>query len=386
MPDMDKIRAAVDDIVARIDELADAADGLAVEVVDDTPPPAPAPGLRTTEITSSRVTVEWSTTRTDVRSWTIGRGGIDQSGYPDWSTTLPAAVRVFTFGSLRPGTAYPLTLTPDTGPGTTITVTTSPSTPPPPPPPPPPNPGAQHGPRALADNWPPLEVTRDDFPGPAVDLTKWALYNSVGHGGRGLRRPGQFSIVADPTALGGTALQVDGTTDGTTGGMANRRPLRFGRWAARVKVPAPAPGAPAWDPRYHTVCLTWPDRENWMTGGGEIDWSEGKCSVNHVEFFLHFSTSGGRSDQQTSRGIDVDVTQWHWWEVEWCRDHVRGWCDGQLWFEDLDQRHFNYDAFGPHHGCIQLDWFPGDGVNVTGPGRMLVDAWRVYRHPDTVTA
>jgi hypothetical protein len=158
--------------------------------------------------------------------------------------------------------------------------------------------------------------------------------------------------------------------------MANLRAQRYGRWAVRMRCPSG-------DPRYHGVALTWPHAENWMKGGGEIDFSEGKCSVNRVQFFLHYSSSGGPSTQQTSADIDVDVTAYHWWEVEWSKTAVIGWCDGREWFRDTNPAHFAYPAYGPMHACLQLDWFP-DGAKTTGPAEMLVDAFRVYRHPDTV--
>lgn len=230
---------------------------------------------------------------------------------------------------------------------------------------PPPAVGGDHGPRALAGGWAAHEVARDDFQGTGVDPAKWAMYNSAGHEGKGLRRPTQFVIVDDSTALGGRALHVTGTPEGTTGGMAHRLNQRFGRWAGRMRVPDG-------DQRYHPVLLTWPGAENWPAGG-EIDFAEGKCGVDHMEFFLHYS----KANQQTSGGVDVDVSQWHWYEMEWTPDYVRGWCDGKLFFEDVSKAHFNNADFGPHHGTIQLDWFPGSATR-TGAGEMLVDAYRVY--------
>jgi hypothetical protein len=230
------------------------------------------------------------------------------------------------------------------------------------------DPGAAHGPRALSDGWVPLLRASDDFNGQAVDTTQWSMYNSAGHDNKGLRRPSQFSIVDAAGALGGRALRVQGGVDGTTGGMAHKTSQRYGRWASRMRVPFG-------DARYHPVLLTWPTAENWPVGG-EIDFSEGKCGVNEVEFFLHYSAA----NRQTSGSIAVDVTQWHWWELDWAPDGVRGYCDGRLFFEDKDTSH---SGFGPHHGTIQLDWFPG-GAKTTGAGEMLVDAYRVYRHPGAV--
>jgi hypothetical protein len=280
------------------------------------------------------------------------------------STTVAGSVREKAFSSLLPGTPYVFTVTPAGGSPVTVTAATAGSAgggtggg----------DPGVAHGPRALVDGWVPLLRASDDFGGQAVDPGQWSMYTDP-TSQHGNRQPSQFSIVADPTALGGRALHVASTGDGKTGGMAHRVNQKYGRWAGRMKVPSG-------DPRWHPVLLLWPQAENWPAGG-EVDFSEGKCSVNEVEFFLHYS----KDNRQTSGSIKVDITQWHWWECEVAPDGVRGWCDGRLFFEDKDPSHI---PPGPMHGTIQADWFP-NGAKTTGPGEMLVDAYRVYRHPGTV--
>lgn len=300
----------------------------------------------------------------DIHGWRVGRDGMDVKGSGPWSTVLPASTMFFVFSSLKPNTDYNLTLEPvlssGVGKGLTLRITTKlPLTPPVDPPP---N-SSEHGPMALAGKW--VEKARDDFNGTAVDQTKWGIYNSSGHGGKGLRRPEAFSVVDDATALGGRCLRVYGDTNGKTGGMANKNSQRFGRWGVRMRFPKG-------DKHYHPVLLTWPSAENWPLGG-EIDFAEGNASSNVMQFFLHYS----KGNKQTSDDITVDTTKWHWYEMEWTPNWVRGWCDGQLFFEDTDKSHFNYDGFGAHHGTIQLDWFP-DGSETTGTAEMFVDAYRVY--------
>lgn len=349
---------------AALAALRSAVDAVAALLVADPPPPPPNPvlGLEATEVAADAIAVKW--TASSVLDWAVGRDGADVFGSGAWSTTLAPSTDRFRFTSLLPATTYTITLRAGDGRSATVTATTAGVAPPPPPPP---STGGDHGPRALTDGWVAHELARDDFQGTVVDPAKWSLYDSVGHGGKGLRRPSQFTIVDDATALGGRALRVAGTPEGTTGGMAHKVSQRYGRWAARMRVPGG-------DARYHPVLLTWPSAENWPVGG-EIDFSEGACGVNKVQFFLHYSAQ----NKQTSGSTAVDVTQWHWWECEWAPDGVRGWCDGKLFFEDKDPSH---SPPGPMHLCIQLDWFPGS-AKLTGAGEMLVDACRVYKHPAT---
>lgn len=330
-----------------------------------TPAPAGVVTVKVTDVTSSSVTVQWETARTDVASWTVGRDGSDTSGTGPWSTTLAGTERKKPFTSLRPATTYHFTVTPAGGAPVTVAATTAAGTSTGGGGGSPPDSTAAHGPQALAAGWVPLLRASDNFDGTAVG-DQWSLYTDP-KSQHGNRQPSQFSIVADSTALGGRALHVAATGDGKTGGMAHKVNQKYGRWAGRMRVPSG-------DPRWHPVLLLWSRAENWPVGG-EVDFSEGKCSVNEVEFFLHY----GKDNRQTSGSIKVDITQWHWWECEVAPDGVRGWCDGGLFFEDKDPSHIPPGAM---HGTIQLDWFP-EGTKSTGPGEMLVDAYRVYRHPST---
>lgn len=358
----ERIREALtllDDRVVAVEQAA--AHLRALLALDEPPTPVPL-GLRVTEATADSIRVEW--TPSGQLGFTIGRDGTDVHGTGPWSTSaLTADANRFRFTSLRPATVYTITLTPAGGVGVSIEAATAPSTLPAPV-------EGEHGPRALAAGWAARELARDDFNGLAVDLTRWSPYldPTSQHGNR---QPSQLTIVDDPTALGGRALLVTGLPDRRTGGMAHRLNQRFGRWGIRMRADG--------DYHWHPVPLTWPQEppqppaEKWPRGG-EIDYTEGKCGVNRVEFFLHYSHDG--ANHQTSASIEVDTRAWHWWEVEWGPDWVRGWCDGKQWFEDRDRSHFNYPEFGPHHGTIQLDHF-GD-AKPTGTGRMWVDAYRVY--------
>lgn len=388
MAAVDDLRRSVDSLKAFADTIAD---GLAevsitlgkvsaelteilaqLAVLEGTPgtPAEPDVTFAADALTDTTAKVVW-TTDDVVQGWRLGRDGQDTNGSGAWSTVLPAKTMTLTFGSLKAGTTYNLTLEPVLASGVgrpmKLSITTRPAVIVVPPPTGGGGGGGggatDHGPMALSAGW--TERARDDFGGTAVDSAKWSIYNSLGHGNKGLRRPEAFSIVADPTAMGGTCLRVFGDAAGKTGGMAHKTSQRFGRWSGRMRFPKG-------DSHYHPVLLTWPSAENWPTGG-EIDFAEGNCSSNEMQFFLHYSSA----NHQTSGDITIDTTKWHWYEMEWSPTAVRGWCDGVKYFEDTNQAHFNYSGFGEHHGTIQLDWFPGT-LKTTGTGEMYVDAYRVY--------
>jgi hypothetical protein len=147
--------------------------------------PAATLTVRATPLSADSVTVTWDTTLTP-SGWTVGRDGQDANGSGPWQTQVPdAAPHEQRFTSLRPATKYTFFVAPVGGEPVTVSATTSAgtstggTTPV--------DPSAAHGPRALTDGWVPLLRASDDFNGTAVDAGQWSMYNSVGHGGNGLR-------------------------------------------------------------------------------------------------------------------------------------------------------------------------------------------------------
>lgn len=194
----------------------------------------------------------------------------------------------------------------------------------------------------------------DDFNRPALDPS-WYRYDGPGHAGEGVRSPEQINVVNG-------VLHIDGTADGTTGGMSWNAGQRYGRWETRARY---APGTAA----YHQVLTLWPDAEDFPEGG-EVDYSEvSDQQRQNLEFFLHF----GSDNDQVSATRPVDTTQWHVYAVEWTPDHIVGYVDGVEFFRSQDPATF---PPRPMHPTIQLDWFPGDGPR--GPGSMEVDWIRQY--------
>lgn len=212
----------------------------------------------------------------------------------------------------------------------------------------------EDGPTAAAKfGWDNL-VQEDDFNGTAVsDL--WDLYDGPGHDGKGIRSP-------DAVSVADGILTIDGTPDGTTGGMTWGNGQLYGRWEARARYTA---GTPA----YHQVLLLWPDKEDWPVGG-EVDYSEVTDGPRKkLNFFLHYGEDNSQEDDAT----EIDMTQWRSYAVEWTAEHVLGFVDGEEFFRSETPE---ANPPRPMHATIQLDWFPEDGEE--GTGKMEVDWIRQY--------
>ena len=131
--------------------------------------------------------------------------------------------------------------------------------------------------------------------------------------------------------------------------------------------------SPPGSANYHPVVLLWPDSEDWPTDG-EIDFMEildpTRQVVTASVLHLRSGDPATAADPNDHRKITVDATQWHAWAVEWTPDHVRGYVDGNQWFEVV--RHV---PTTPMHLCIQLDNFGGD---ISEGGQQIVDWVRQY--------
>jgi hypothetical protein len=188
------------------------------------------------------------------------------------------------------------------------------------------------------------------------DRTKWSVYNSPGHAGKGLRSPQAWSVA------NGFAT-VSGNSAGTTGGMSAKfANQKYGRWETRMKTNRR-------DSEYHPVLILNPVIKS--STCDEVDYAESTSDTTLVKFFLHYACSGNK---QTYSAKAVDTTQWHNYAVEWTAAGITGYIDGVKTFTDTTPAH---QPSGSVHQTLQLDWFP-DGSSTT-PSQMQVDWVRVYK-------
>ena len=214
---------------------------------------------------------------------------------------------------------------------------------------------------AEVHGWGP-QVAGDEFDGADIDDSLWRVYVEPGHAGNGRRLREQAGVTDGH-------LRITGTADGDSAGMAWREGQVYGRWEVRMRVDQQDVGGN----RYHPVLILWPDSDRWPDDG-ELDYAESDSGTTAMEAFLHYG-DGTKNGGQNEWVFDapIDLTQWHNYAIEWTADHVAGYIDGELWFDDTDPR---VQPPGPMHQTIQLDnFFPECNLN---PSTMDVDWVRMY--------
>jgi beta-glucanase (GH16 family) len=213
---------------------------------------------------------------------------------------------------------------------------------------------------AVRNGW--TMIAHDEFDGDTLDEDHWSAYR-----GRTTDDVGQH----DPDNLSVSDGTLKLTSRGnTSAGLAWNDGQRYGRWEARVRSEK--------GNGYGPVMLLWPDAEDWPEGG-EIDIMEiPKGDRTTAHFTVHWAdenTQGGTSAQ-------ADFTQWHIFAVEWTRDHIVGYLDGNEIYRNADS-----DANPPRsmHFAMQQDigpygddWIPARDDTTPQTCTFEVDWVRIY--------
>ncbi|WP_250008179.1 glycoside hydrolase family 16 protein [Actinoplanes sp. M2I2] len=339
--------------------------------------PNPKPDVSVTGVPGNGTgSLTWSTTRTDIVGWNVGRDGTDTRNNGPWATDVAAGVGSQQFNLLRNDTTYSFILIPRTaaGPLTPVSVSVTPSTNPPPT-----DGGGGTGngvEAAVRLGWgAPLAQYSDEFtytgrPDPA----KWSDADECWrnpHASGGQR-------CASATTVDGQKLVMTGAGNGTTGWLQNDWKTRYGRWEARVRSRNTGSSNGR---TYHPLLIVWPDGDKWPEEG-EYDFLENSapgaaCAVA----FLHYPVLRGDTQQERAeeRNCGAPLSEWHNIAFEWTPDHVRGLIDGIEWFRFSNGSTSSrkaMQAMASGHLTIQLDNF--DGTNMT-PAVYEADWVRVYR-------
>lgn len=329
-----------------------------------TPPTTPPAGnvtMLATVLGATSVRVDWSTNRSDVTSWTVGRNGKDAGGTGPWSTVVVGAGRSQTFASLLAGSSYSFTLightaTGDLSPITALATPRDMGTTPPPP-------GTDGTQVAVLNSWGPV-IDGDEFEYTGQPKsTKWGMYDGAGHGGNGRRSPGAFSVANG-------YLTCHGDAGGTTGGMAFKGSSKVYRDEVRMQIVADDPNGTG--AHYHPVLIRWPDGDDWPRGG-EDDFAECNEGDKSMGAFIHHPNQSSGSSQ-SSASKTLDITQWHNYACERTDKTITGWIDGVQWFKfTVDET--NGPPPGKLHLCLQSDNFGGTPHR---PSKMNIMWVRMY--------
>jgi hypothetical protein len=205
-------------------------------------------------------------------------------------------------------------------------------------------------------------VFQDDFYGNALNTAAWSTYNSPGHDGNGLRRPGAFTVDGQGHLVI-TAQNAGGQI--VSGGMANRVNRTYGLYEFRVRTEPDPTGTMS------GVVLTWPQSGKWPVDGENDIYETGtRASRDPFGSFVHFGTG----NDQRHHLHDADAARWHTMAMDWSQYAIKIYRDGKLVWKVTDP---NAIPHTPHHLCIQLDAFANRQLR--GPVQMQVDWVRIYQ-------
>ncbi|WP_433727355.1 glycoside hydrolase family 16 protein [Actinoplanes sp. CA-051413] len=321
-------------------------------------------------------TAMWTTRRTDIIGWNVGRDGTDTRESGPWSTERTTDISSHQFNLLKNGSWYSLILIPKTaaGPLTPLSISVRPGTAPPPGPEP--EPGDSDGVTAAKRlNWgAPLAQHSDEFNYTGTpDPAKW----SVGSGCWPNQHAAGTRRCADRTTVADGKLIMTGLANGDTAWMQSDYSTRYGRWEARVR----SRNTGTDNGRYfRTLLIVWPDDDIWPEEG-EYDFLENtRTAAPCVNAVLHYPVKSGGTQQEDREKTDCrePMSEWHNIGFEWTPDHVRGFLDGEQWFSISGGESSTRKAMQSMwrgHLTMQFDNFRGQNMT---PGSYEAEWIRMY--------
>jgi hypothetical protein len=201
----------------------------------------------------------------------------------------------------------------------------------------------------------------DEFDGSALGPA-WKPYTGETTGGVGRHDPANLHVADGMLSIVSHGL--------SSGGLEWAPGQLYGRWEVRARTQK-AVG-------YGDVIILWPDAEDFPEGG-EVDFMEiPKPERNEYNFNLHF----GADNSQNGTKVAGDFTQWHNYAVEWTRDHVAGFVDGQEIFRTTERYQI---PPRPMHLTMQQDigpydnWIPPRDSTTPAEVSFQIDWVRIYR-------
>ena len=203
----------------------------------------------------------------------------------------------------------------------------------------------------------------DQFSGDQLDPDRWKVYDGPGNADVGLRSPSAVTVEHG-------SLAIKGRED-VSGGVAWRAgpPTTYGRWEFRARSDRGNGYAPA--------VLLWPDSDRWPQDG-EIDIMEINAGDRSSTLI---SVHWGAQNQQITKRIPGDFSLWHDFALEWSRDHITVYIDGQDVFTTREPAAIPHH---PMHLAIQNDvgplpnWIPPRDASTPPVVGLYVDNVRLY--------
>jgi hypothetical protein len=170
----------------------------------------------------------------------------------------------------------------------------------------------------------------------------WAVYNSPGNGGHGLRRPSQIKV-------GKGVMSITGDKNGKSGGMAlTDHAAKYGRWEIRFRAKQTGSGGHP----YHPIFALIP-KGPYHCGATDIDYPEYNLGDTGY-LFIHNLPSF--QDMATFKPDN----NWHTFALEIAPDHLTAFIDGKPIATDNNASHIPKDLKLLN---FQLDQYWDGGFN-----------------------